>query len=674
MLFLAATSQVGSAAGAVPADLSQYRSGPVRVTADKSELRADWNDEAGEGWRAVFSLDPEEPLIREITVEGETVLKEARPLYVGESGKRRKGWNAFFDFPPSHPEGTRHATGRFQLSGAKVRTIGNRVELGFEGMRMGVFTGAVVYTIFPGSRLIQQTARLSTDEPDTAYYFDAGLEFAAPDDATPGRNMRTPFAYYDTEGVLREPVANGLAPERVPYRVRYRTLATKAGAGSVAVFPAPHQYFFPRDFTSNLAHLWHRSRRGRVSLGIRQIRDTNWIFYPWVNAPPGTLQQMSVFFLLSKEKPRDVLDEALTFTNRDRFRPLDGYRTVSSHWHLAYTVQALASGFDWTPPFKPVLKDMGVDASIIMGFHGDGHPRDLTELRLEELAAFFKACKAQSEEDFLLIPSEEANVHLGGHWALVFPKPVYWFMNRPPGGECEIDHPKYGKVYSTKDAAELLEMVRREGGWIYQMHARTKGSTGYPDRIRETEHFRDASYLGAGWKAMPSDLSSPRLGDRVFNLLDDVSQWGLRKRVLGEVDVFQFDRTHELYAHMNVNYVRIDHLPDFDNYNRILDPIVRGDFFVTTGEVLLPEVVIREEGSGQISVQASAQWTFPLAFAEVIWGDGDDVHRETLPLVDTAAFGSQRFAWMVKAPGWKWARLAVWDVAANGAFVNPVWR
>ncbi len=173
---------------------------------------------------------------------------------------------------------------------------------------------------------------------------------------------------------------------------------------------------------------------------------------------------------------------------------------------------------------------------------------------------------------------------------------------------------------------------------------------------------------------MPSDLSSPRLGDRVFNLLDDVSQRDLRKRVLGEVDVFQFDRRHELYAHMNVNYVRIDHLPDFDNYNRILDPIVRGDFFVTTGEVLLPEVVIREEGSDQISVQASAQWTFPLAFAEVIWGDGDDVHRETLPLVDTAAFGSQRFTWMVKAPGWKWARLAVWDVAANGAFVNPVWR
>jgi hypothetical protein len=28
----------------------------------------------------------------------------------------------------------------------------------------------------------------------------------------------------------------------------------------------------------------------------------------------------------------------------------------------------------------------------------------------------------------------------------------------------------------------------------------------------------------------------------------------------------------------------------------------------------------------------------------------------------------------VAAPGWTWARLAVWDVAADGAFTNPVWR
>jgi hypothetical protein len=43
-------------------------------------------------------------------------------------------------------------------------------------------------------------------------------------------------------------------------------------------------------------------------------------------------------------------------------------------------------------------------------------------------------------------------------------------------------------------------------------------------------------------------------------------------------------------------------------------------------------------------------------------------------LTDTRAFGKQSFSWSAPAPGWKWARVSVWDVAANGAFVNPTRR
>ena len=94
----------------------------------------------------------------------------------------------------------------------------------------------------------------------------------------------------------------------------------------------------------------------------------------------------------------------------------------------------------------------------------------------------------------------------------------------------------------------MLDLIRLEDGWAYQTHARTKGSTGYPDAILGTEHFRDESYFGAGWKAMPADLSSPRLGERALTLLDDLHNGGFNKRLLGEVDVFQFDHTHEVYA------------------------------------------------------------------------------------------------------------------------------
>lgn len=664
---------VGAGWAAVPVDLGAYRDGLATVTTDEDEVRVRWRDETAAEWSLAFRRDPSKPLIATLDVGGEPVLRDGRPFYSVATGIRRKGWDAFFDYPPAHSQGTQAHFGTFELDGIRVESLGNRVRLHFGGFRAGPFQGSLIYTIFAGSRLVKQEAVVRTDEPNVAFFYDAGIEFAAPEQIRVGRNMETPYAYYDTEGQLRAAVANGFQPERVQHKVRYRAMATAAGSGSVAAFPAPHQYFFPRDFTSNLSQNWHRSWRGRVSLGIRQVRDTNWQFYPWANAPPGTSQSLSVFLLASAGQPEDALEDVLRYTNRDRFAALDGFKTMAAHFHLAYTVQALEHGLDWVPPFKPVLEEMGVNAAIIMDFHGDGHPRDLTELRLTELDSFFKVCKKMSGKDFLLIPSEEANVHFGGHWGLIFPKPVYWWMNRPEGGEFVTKHKRYGTVYSTADAAELLELVRRENGWMYQTHARTKGSTGYPDAIRDTPHFRDPRYFGAGWKAMPSDLSSPRLGERGLTLLDDMQNWGLDKGLLGEVDVFQFDRTHEVYAHMNVNYVKIDRLPSFENYGRLLEPLLAGEFFVSTGEVLLPSWNIggTEE---EIEVQADVRGTFPLQFAEVVWGDGTGTQREIFDLSETGDFSDDSYNWKVRAPGWTWARLAIWDVAANGAFVNPVRR
>jgi hypothetical protein len=317
---------------------------------------------------------------------------------------------------------------------------------------------------------------------------------------------------------------------------------------------------------------------------------------------------------------------------------------------------------------------MGVDVAMIADFHGDGHPQDQAELRLKELKAYYDYCRAQSGKDFLLIPSEEANVHYGGHWAVAFPKPVYWFMARPGTKSSRAEMPGYGTVYTIGSAQALLDMMRRERGFAYQTHPRTKGSKEYPDKIRFTEHFLDDTYVGAGWKQMPADMASPRLGERSLTLLDDMSNWGLRKILLSEVDVFQIDHTHELYAHMNVNYVRGASVPSFDNYGEVLRTMEKGDFFVSTGEVLMPEHSIRETQTGKLRAVAELQYTMPLEFAEVVWGDGEKTHRQSYSLQTTREFGRQKIEFDVDAPGWRWARLAVWDVAGNGVFVNPVWN
>ena len=92
------------------------------------------------------------------------------------------------------------------------------------------------------------------------------------------------------------------------------------------------------------------------------------------------------------------------------------------------------------------------------------------------------------------------------------------------------------------------------------------------------------------------------------------------------------------------------------------------------GEVLLPKVEVSTATPTAITFKADVQWTFPLAFGEIVWSDGNQTFTHIIPLAHTRAFGSESFTWQAEAKDWKWARLAVWDVAGNGAFINPIRR
>jgi hypothetical protein len=656
----------------IAVDTSGVRPGPVRVAAIAGMLQVEWPDDRGRTWTAGFALDSRKPLIASIAIAGKTIITNARPFYRAETGHRRGGWDAFFDFPPSAPEGTRSFLGEFHPKSVHARTTGDRVELAFDGMKLGIFEGEIRYIFYPGSRLIEQQAVMKTDQPDVAYFYDAGLRISSPDDLTAGGTMNSEVSYFDTAGNFQT-IVPPYGSERLPAAVRYRALAARSAGGSVAIFPAPHQYLFARDYTTNMGYVWYNAWRGNISIGIRQLPDDDAPYYPWMNAPPGTEQEMRMFIVVNDAPARETLNGVLRYTHGDRFQKLPGYVTFAPHWHLAYTMQARDRGFDWEPPFKPAMKAAGIDAAMIMDYHGDGHPRDPGQVRIDELRDYFRATKAQSGRDFLLIPAEEANVHLGGHWTIVFPRPVYWFMDRTPDQPFLTNDPKLGAVYRVANAQEVWDMVRRENGYAYQTHPRTKGSTGYPDAIRDTAYFRDPRYFGLGWKAMPSDLSSPRLGERAFKTVDDMNNLGLKKVMLGEVDVFQLDSTHELYGHLNINYVRLPSLPAWDDYGRLLDAAAKGDAFISTGEILIPGAKLSGT-EGAVTATVTIDHTFPLRMAEIVWGDGSATHRKIIPLDQTREFGHTTFEWTAEAKNWKWARLAVWDVAGDGAFTNPVWR
>jgi hypothetical protein len=258
-------------------------------------------------------------------------------------------------------------------------------------------------------------------------------------------------------------------------------------------------------------------------------------------------------------------------------------------------------------------------------------------------------------------------------------------MKRRPGQAFVERTEPFGTVYHVGDRHDMLHLLEAEHGLAWTSHPRIKASSWTPDIFRREDFYLSNHWLGAAWKAMPADLSHDRLGRRALDLLDDMANRGQRKYLPGEVDVFKIDRTHELYGHMNINYLRLDadRLPRFDDgWQPVVDCLSHGRFFVTTGEVLIMDFSVEGrpsgsdvalEPSGRADVSIDLSWTFPLRFIELISGDGERVFRDRIDCFDTGPFDRRTFRARPDLNGRKWLRVEAWDVAANGAYSQPVW-
>ncbi|MBI1904024.1 MAG: hypothetical protein HYS13_23230 [Planctomycetia bacterium] len=683
----------------VPCDLSAWspKCG-VQATREGNQLAIAWPMSDVESGRVVLNLQAGRPLIAEIAVENKlarkanVVLKDADPAFFLTVGERRvpagkppdQFWQTFFDAPASRPHET-HAA-KLDLASVNVTSAGRRATVSIGDLVIGDFSGTIELTFFPNCRVFQITAVVSTKENGRAILYDAAL-------AGDGAGWKR-IAWMDAAGKMQSLAWSPEMADR-PEMVRHRTVIAETAGGSIACFSPPHQFQFPRDFSTNHRFVWfgrnHLGLEKRFALGIRQEKTGGNNFVPWFNAPPATKQRLSVFYLLTSGKAEDAFQETLRFTNGDRFPELPGYLTMTSHWHMAVAVTAMQREKPIVPEFVGMFKDMNVNMVHLGEFHGDGHQKDGGLMRLREMETMFGECRRLSDDRLLLIPGEEVNTFLGleqpgkhpGHWMSLFPKPVYWFMQREKDQPFVVDDAKYGKMYRVGSREDMSTLIEAEGALVWAAHPRIKASSWTPDIFRQEDFYLADSWLGGAWKAMPGDLSEPRLGTRVLDLLDDMANWGQKKYVLGEVDVFKIDRTHELYGHMNINYLKMDKLPRFDDgWQEVLDVLRGGRFFVTTGEVLIPSFSVGGKESGQTlklpadgkpELKVDLQWTFPLSLAEVISGDGQKVYRERIDLSDTEAFGRRTISLRPKLRGRKWVRLEVWDTAVNGAFTQPVW-
>jgi len=680
----------------------------IDISQQDSLIHVSWPLGGKSRGRLILNLASNQPLIHSISTASPDAafrpfVEGLDPVLFVRVGDRdldkRDGWTIFFDRMQRKPSELHPATIKPVRATATSRF--RRATLTIGEVSAGPFQGELRWTFFADHPFILQEAVVTTQRKRTAFLYDTGLVCRG---TQPQR-----MSWKAAAGPLQSETTAAFSNTR-HLAVQGRAISAGFDGGSIAVFPPPHRYFFPLDFSDNLKNIWVGPKSHDQGLpfgfGIRHDARGDNRYVPWFNAPPGSKQELGLFLFISSDSPEDALQAAAKLTRQDRFAPLPGHTIFSSHYHVEHTrdllnaqdeprgsdtrTGPLPSGDEYTipprltnPGFVRVFRDMGIDIVHLAEFHYGKGSRWNQQKRTQNLQLLHAECRRLSDDRFLLLPGEEPNVHLGGHWISFFPRPVYWVLNRPDETPFMIEDPKLGRIYHVGSEADVLRLLRAEGGLAWTAHPRIKGSTGFPDRYRERLFFQSDRFLGAAWKAMPADLSEPRLGSRVLNLLDDMSNWGDPKYAPGEVDVFKIEPDHELYGHMNVNYLRLDRIPRFDDgWQPVLDTLRRGQFFVTTGEVLIPKFTVNGVQSGEVAavpapanveVQLELKWTFPLSFAEIITGDGTTVNRHRIDLSETSSYGRQTFQFNVDVTGQRWLRIEVWDVATNGAYAQPVW-
>ena len=582
---------------------------------------------------------------------------------------------------PRSASDIRRASASFSTTSCSVKTDGATIEVTFPGLKMGIFEGDVRFTAYHGTNLLRMEALAKTKEEWIAYKYEGGLKGFS-------TALMSQVVWHDTGGQRQHNGLGGVVNQTiVPVKAQNRVLVAEGKAGSVATFTPPHTFFFTREKDTNLGYVWYRKDAAdSFGIGIRQPdreEDPQYVEnFALYNAPPGTVQRMPVYFYASPAAGEATREAVMAFTHNDTFKPVAGYKTFVNHFHLDFTGRVRASGsFDTPMQDLAAMRALGLNVIGLSDFHFELHANDPGPQRFRDQKDYFEATRRASDKDFLVTPWEEPSAYFGGHYNIMFPKRnVYWSKVRQAGQPfTEID-PVYGKVYHTGSAADVQQMMDAEGAYWYHAHPRTKGTTGYPDLIFDKPYVKNDRYLGVAFKpGMGQDNSELRMCEwRCFDTVDTMNNMyagsGLRpKYIIADIDTYRKGPEDDTYANFPVNYLKIDKVPGPDeDETPVLKALRDGNYFVTDGEILVKNYSVAGTGN-QRTITADVEWTYPLSFVEVVWGEGKKVDRQIISVTDLGPFGTKHFAIPFNAQGKSWVRFAVWDSAGDGGFVQPVW-
>ena len=359
----------------------------------------------------------------------------------------------------------------------------------------------------------------------------------------------------------------------------------------------------------------------------------------------GPSSGSGVFFLLSRGTAEDALEGDAPVSPTATGSPRSTAITRStSHFHMAIAMAALdekARGNGrTTPDFVRMFKDMGVDMVHLAEFHGDGHPDDPGPLRLARAAgdvrrvppALRRQAPADPRRRGQRLPRLARARTASRPLALPLPQAGLLDDEASRGPAVSRGGPRRTDRSTTWATGPTCSSCsRRRTAWPGRPTPGSRPRAGRPT----PSATRISSSPTTGWaprgRPCPPTSRDDRLGRRVLDLMDDMANWGhaeVRAR-----------RGRRLQARPHARAVRPhEHqLPRARPRAALRGGLEAacsmrcgpGKFFVTTGEVLIPEFARRRTGSGESATCPEAspgprplRWTFPLQFAELVSGDG----------------------------------------------------
>ena len=480
---------------------------------------------------------------------------------------------------------------------------------------MGIFAGSLRFTSYRGSNLLRMEAIAKTDEQSVAYKYEGGLKGFS--------TALTPrVTWRDRGGDPQQYEFGGLKNDsRVTVKAKNRVLVAGGGKnGSIATFTPPHVFFFTREVDTNLGYVWYRKDGdAQFGMGVRQAEGEEVQQYienfALHNAPPGTMQRMAVYYLITPGHRRS--DAAGGDGLHARRRLQAGARLQDDGEPLPSAVHRAAAC-------------VGIARQHVRRSDGDAldrHQHRRAE-RLPRRSASERSGAGPVRRSARLLRGVAEGVRQGlprdqlGRADGVLRRPLQRHVPEErvlvegaqrPGSRLRENVPGFGKVYHTGSTTDVQQMLDAENGYWFHSHPRTKGTTGYPDAIFDKAWVKNDRYLGIAFKpAMGDDLSDPRMCEwRCFDAIDTMNNLyantGLRpKYLIADVDTYRKGPEDDIYPGHPINYVKLDRLPGpTDDWTPILRSIRNGDFWVSTGEILIKNYAVEGTGAKRTIVGGS---------------------------------------------------------------------